>query len=67
MDETQDVSCKEQATVIIRYVEQCGKIAEEFIGFNQAINLTGNSTVCTALTLLITTNHNLPKQRMLLY
>ena len=41
MDETQDVSCKEQATVIIRYVEQCGKIAEEFIGFNQAIDLTG--------------------------
>ena len=41
MDETQDVSCKEQATVIIQYVEQCDKTAEEFIGFNQAIDLTG--------------------------
>ena len=44
MDETQDISCKEQTIVIIQYVEQCGKIAEEFIGFNEANDRTRTLT-----------------------
>ena len=41
MDETQDISCKEQATIIIRYVDECGAVVEEFVGFCHAADLSG--------------------------
>ncbi len=33
MDETTDISCRAQLSVIVRYVDSAGKIQERFIGF----------------------------------
>ena len=40
-DETSDTARMEQATVIIRYVDECGSIHEDFAGFVHAEDLTG--------------------------
>jgi hypothetical protein len=32
VDESRDISCKEQMVVVLRYVDKCGIVKERFIG-----------------------------------
>jgi hypothetical protein len=31
VDESRDVSCKEQIAVVLRYVDKCGRVREKFV------------------------------------
>ena len=41
MDETTDVQGREQATIVIRTVDESGEVSEDFVGFVEAEDLTG--------------------------
>ena len=40
VDESRDVSCKEQMAVVLRYVDRCGVVKESFIGLVHVKDIT---------------------------
>jgi hypothetical protein len=42
VDESRDVSCKEQMVVILRYVDRCGVIKERFVGLVHVAETTSS-------------------------
>jgi hypothetical protein len=50
VDESRDVSCKEQMTVVSRYVDKCGIVKERFVGVMHVTETTSShlksSTTC---------------------
>ena len=43
VDESRDVSCKEQMAVVLRYVDKCGIVKERFVGL---VHVTETSSSC---------------------
>lgn len=49
MDETTDVSTMEQCSIILRYVDPCGRITERFFGFHDVSSGRDASSLATLL------------------
>ena len=42
VDESRDVSCKEQMAVVLRYVDKCGIVKERFVGLVHVTETTSS-------------------------
>jgi len=43
VDESRDVSCKEQMAVVLRYVDKCGIVKERFLGL---VHVSETTSIC---------------------